>query len=101
MKSFRDAALHAAQTGRTDNGMLTHLTSGHPLLDLFAAIGSSRGKDIRSLFRVAYTYDPTRSLKLLLWARDIRGGAGERQTARSLLQELEMLNPDAVIRLLP
>jgi len=90
---FRDAALTPAM-GFTENGMPTNLTSGHPLLDLYAAIGSSRGKNLCAQFDAAYEYDRVRTLKILLWARDIRGGAGERQTVRSLLQHLEATHPD-------
>jgi len=101
--NFRDAAM-TSDMGVTENGMPTHLTSGHPLLDLFAAIGSSRGKDIRAVFDAAYAHDRVRTLKILLWARDIRGGAGERDTVRRLLRHLETLAPDdaeQLVALLP
>ena len=97
---FRDAALTPAM-GFTENGMPTHLTSGHPLLDLYAAIGSSRGKNLSAQFDAAYQYDRVRTLKILLWARDVRGGAGERQTVRSLLQHLEATHPDDAEQLVP
>lgn len=97
---FRDAALTPAM-GFTENGMPTHLTSGHPLLDLFAAIGSSRGKDLCAQFDAAYDYDRVRTLKILLWARDVRGGAGERQTVRTLLQHLEATHPQDAEQLVP
>ncbi len=96
---FRDAAM-APRQGLTHNGMPTYLASGNPLVDLFSALGSSRGKDIRPLFTAAYAYDRVKALKLLLWARDVRGGAGERQTVRNLLQHLETINPDDAEQLL-
>lgn len=97
---FRDAAL-APRMGLTENGMPTHTASGNPLVDLFAAIGSSRGKDLSALFSAAYAHDRVRTLKILLWARDVRGGAGERQTARNLLQQLETLNANDAEQLIP
>ena len=97
---FRDAALTPAM-GFTENGMPTNLTSGHPLLDLFAAIGSSRGKNLCAQFDAAYAYDRVRTLKILLWARDVRGGAGERQTVRNLLQHLEATHPADAEQLVP
>ena len=97
---FRDAAL-APMMGFTENGMPTHLSSGHPLLDLFAAIGSSRGKNLCAPFDAAYAHDRVRTLKILLWARDIRGGSGERQTVRDLLQHLEATHPEDAEQLVP
>ena len=97
---FRDAAL-APMMGFTENGMPTHLTSGHPLLDLFAAIGSSRGKNLCAQFDAAYAHDRVRTLKILLWARDVRGGSGERQIVRDLLQHLEATHPADAEQLVP
>lgn len=87
---FRDAAQsQSIMMGRTFNGMPTFVSSGNPLVDLFSAIGSSRGKDLRTQFLAAYDHDRIKALKILLWGRDVRGGAGERQTVRNLLQVLE------------
>ena len=97
---FRDAAL-APTMGRTDNGMPTHLSSGNPLLDLFGAIGSSRGKNLTTQFSAAYAHDRVRALKILLWARDVRGGAGERQIVRDLLRHLEETHPEDAEQLVP
>ena len=86
MMKFRDAAKNKApMMSRTLNGMPAFTLSGNPLVDLFSAIGSSRGKDLKSQFLAAYDADRIKALKILLWARDIRGGAGERQTVRNLL----------------
>jgi hypothetical protein len=97
---FRDAATIPV-LGVTNNGMPTFTASGNSLVDLFSAIGSSRGKDIRPLFDAAYALDRVKALKLLLWARDVRGGAGERQTVRTLIQHLETINPDDAAQLIP
>jgi len=97
---FRDAA-KAQRMGQTHNGMPTYIASGNPLVDLFSAIGSSRAKDLRPLFSAAYAYDRVKTLKILLWARDVRGGAGERQTVRDLLRHLEAINPEDAEQLVP
>ena len=101
--SFKNAVLNAFNfpSGRTANGAPTFVASGNALVDLFSAIGSSRGKDITSLFDVAYKTDRMLALKTLLWARDIRGGAGERQTVRNLLVHLEKIAPDDAALLIP
>lgn len=90
-----------ASMGRTANGMPTYQSSGNPVVDLFAAVGSGRGKDLRSLFNAAYNMDREKALKILLWARDIRGGSGERQVVRDLLKDLEHNHPDDAEMLIP
>lgn len=93
--------------GTTANGAKTLLSSGNELVDLFAAIGSSRGKDVSSLFVKAFgDNDVTNALavRILLWSRDVRGGAGERHTFRSLVPYVEMESIDltrAIIRKIP
>jgi hypothetical protein len=72
----------------TENGMPTNSTSLNACVDLFFNIGAMRGQDksrLISLFSKAYIEDPTRAMKILFWARDIRGGAGERQIFKDIL----------------
>ena len=91
----------------TANGAKTFESSGDKLVDLFSAIGSSRGNDLSKLFSFAYGNTEVSNIlatRILLWARDVRGGAGERQTFRSLISLFE--NGDevlvkAVIRKIP
>ncbi|BAU40066.1 hypothetical protein [Ralstonia phage RSP15] len=70
-------------------------------LDLFFVIGASRGKDLSTAFDAAYKENPELATKMLLWARDARGGAGERQTVRSLLQHMERKNPKNLLKIIP
>lgn len=66
----------------THNGAVTHSTSNSALLDLFFVAGASRTMseiDIINMFIKAYHENQDLALSLLLWARDIRGGAGERR----------------------
>lgn len=72
----------------TDNGCLTHASSLSPCLDLFFAIGAARGRDLSSVFSAAYAVNPDIALRTLLWARDIRGGAGERQQFKNIVSML-------------
>lgn len=74
--------------GTTTNGMATNLSSLDSVVDLFYVIGASRGKDIRQTFRAAYGADKELAVRVLLWARDVRGGAGERSTFIDLLKYL-------------
>ena len=70
---------------KTLNGMLTHSTSLNKCLDFFALAGASRNmseNDITKLFTGAFAENPNFAAKILFWARDIRGGAGERRLFR-------------------
>ena len=71
----------------TTNGMAALKTSFNHNVDLFGKIGSSRGVDLSSLFRKALKEDHDVAVRIMLWVRDIRGGAGERQTFRSLMNQ--------------
>jgi hypothetical protein len=86
---------------RTKNGMKTFDSSKNPLVDLFFSIGASRGKDLSKEFVKALKQDETLALRLLMWARDVRGGAGEREVVRNILLSLEKNYPEVLDRVLP
>jgi hypothetical protein len=69
-------------------------------VDLFYNIGASRGKNITGAFTAAYVENPDVALRIAQWARDVRGGAGERQLFRDILVHLEKRDPDAALALL-
>jgi hypothetical protein len=84
----------------TENGMATNSTSLNACVDLFFNIGAMRGQDKQRLiatFSKAFNEDPKRAMKLLFWARDVRGGAGERQVFKDILAYLAE-NHDLVLR---
>lgn len=88
---------------KTYNGAPTIKHSGNACLDLFALIGSARNHPagVVQAFARAYASDSALALRILLWARDVRQGAGERETFRNLLHWLERAHPDvaaAVVR---
>ena len=69
----------------TTNGMLTNSTSLNSNVDMFFLAGASRKmseNDIEVLFQKAIVENPLVALKTLFWARDARGGAGERRFFR-------------------
>jgi hypothetical protein len=66
----------------TANGAITHSTSLNYCLDLFFLAGASRRmseSDICLAFQRAYSEDKTIAVKIIFWARDARGGAGEKR----------------------
>lgn len=92
MTTFVEAV--ANQEARTDNGMKARKSTANKVVDLFFNIGASRGKDIIPAFVAAYVEDKDLALRVALWARDARGGAGERQLFRDILVYLELTNID-------
>lgn len=101
MTTFAQAVATTETRGVTTNGMPTLESSLDPLVDLFFAIGSSRGKDITAQYERAYQSDPTLAARILFWARDVRGGAGERSTFRKLMLHMERVHPEQLLELLP
>ena len=98
MNAFVNAI--ANQEARTANGMKARKSSANKCVDLFYNIGASRGKNIVPAFTAAYVEDADLALRIAQWARDVRGGAGEREIFRSVLVHLEKTNPDAALALL-
>lgn len=81
---------------RTFNGAVTHSTTSNPILDLFFVAGAARGMsddEVLAMWTKAYHTDEELSLRLLLWARDCRGGAGERRFFRVIYTWLKVNAP--------
>jgi hypothetical protein len=98
MNAFVNAV--ANQEARTANGMVARKSTAKATVDLFYKIGASRGKNITGDFTAAYVENADVALRIAQWARDVRGGAGERQLFRDILVHLEKRDPDAALALL-
>jgi hypothetical protein len=98
MNAFVNAV--ANQEARTENGMKVRKSTAKACVDLFYKIGASRGKNITGDFTAAYVENSDVALRIAQWARDVRGGAGERQLFRDILVHLEKRDPDAALALL-
>ena len=64
----------------TENGAVPYRTSGKDCLDLFASIGSLRHADDRDIcnrFLKAYAENRDLAMKILFYARDVRGGRAD------------------------
>ena len=93
MNTFVNAVIN--QEARTENGMKARKSSADAVVDLFYNIGASRGKDVTPAFIAAFVQDRELALRVAAWARDIRGGAGERELFRSILRYLEKHDVEA------
>lgn len=84
---------------RTENGAVALNTTGEECLDFFSVVGSLREADemrIYRLFEDAYRLDPLLATKIIFYARDIRGGLGERETFRKLIHYAGMTHPECI-----
>lgn len=83
----------------TENGAATHITTESDCLDLFATIGALRREsdsEIEARFIRAFTENRDIAMKLLFFARDIRGGLGERRVFKVILNWLAKNEPSTV-----
>ena len=101
MTTFAEAVKSTPTVARTENGMKAKAHSGNALVDLFYKIGASRGKSVTADFERAFQEDADIAMKIALWSRGVRGGAGERQIFRDILVHLEKLHPEVLERVLP
>jgi len=98
MNTFVQAVVN--QEAKTTNGMKARKSTAKATVDLFYNIGASRGKNIVPAFTAAYVEDKDLALRIALWARDARGGAGERQLFRDILKHLEKTDKAAASAML-
>ena len=88
----------------TENGAVTNRSTGRDCLDLFATVGALRRateEDIVTSFLRAYTENADLAMKILFFARDVRGGLGERRVFRTVLVWLAWNEPASLLRNLP
>jgi hypothetical protein len=95
---FAEAVMN--QKTRTTNGMKARKSTANACVDLFYNIGASRGKNIIPAFTAAYVENSDLALRIVQWARDARGGSGERELFRDVLRHLELTNPEDASRLM-
>ena len=83
----------------TENGAATNVSTYSDCLDLFATVGALRKaseQEILDRFIRAYTEDRDAAMKIIFFARDIRGGLGERRVFRTVMTYLAAQEPDSV-----
>lgn len=98
---FLDFLKKEANTTYTEKGAVTYRSTLSDCLDLFATIGALRNAeeaDIVSRFIKAYAEDADTAMKTLFFARDIRGGLGERRVFKTILTYLAVNEPESVRR---
>ena len=101
MNTFMDNLKQVANLKRTENGAIAHRTTHSDVYDMFAFCGAFRKRtpeEKARLFRDAYAENPELALKCLFYARDPRGGQGERRFFRVCFKWLCSNYPEAARR---
>ena len=83
----------------TENGALTNISTFSNCLDLLATVGALRSasdEEVIKRFMRAFAEDPDTAMKILFFARDIRGGLGERRIFRTVLKWLAENEADSL-----
>ncbi|HWT76633.1 MAG TPA: DUF2828 family protein, partial [Mobilitalea sp.] len=90
-----------ANSTYTENGAVTNRCSESFCLDFFYQAGALRGADDNSIltaFLRAYSEDPSLTMKILFFARDIRSGLGERRIFRTCMKWLAANHPQSALK---
>lgn len=88
----------------TENGAVGFKTTTKPLLDLNFKVASLRScseNEIYQMFINAFMADRMNAMKWLFYARDIRGGLGERRLFRVIITRLTKDYPELVESVIP
>ena len=99
--NFLDLLKKEANQAYTENGAVTNASSGTDCLDLFFRAGGMRAaseNEIADTVCRAFAEDPVKTLRILFYVRDIRGGLGERRFFRIAMRTFTFNAPDAVCR---
>ena len=99
MKTMLNAIKTESNKTYTENGAVTNVSTYSDCLDLFATVGALRKaseQEILDRFIRAYTEDPDKAMKIIFFARDIRGGLGERRVFRTVMTYLAAQGPASV-----
>lgn len=107
MNAMKNEMLEYFNESVTENGAVGYRTTGKYLLDINFAVASLRSAsedEIIERFKKAFFEDKVLAMKWLFFARDIRGGLGERRlfrAAMSFVADYEPTIAEKVIPLIP
>lgn len=86
---------------KTENGADARFSTGSKVLDMYGTIGALRNRseyEIVEKFKASWNEDALLTLKMAFYARNIRGGLGERDTARTCLRWVAQNYPETMVK---
>jgi hypothetical protein len=100
--TFLQALNSELNTTVTTNGAKAYSSTENYCLDLFGKIGASRNDvhNAERLFLLALNENLESAVRILFYARDIRGGQSERAVFRALFKKLAETNPELTKKLI-
>ena len=105
MNKFVNGAKEVASHKLTENGAFAYNTTGDgALLDLFGVVGALRSREdyeIEEKFAAAFDEDKNLAMRMMFYARNARGGLGERRTFRIMLKWLCRNHTDLAVANIP
>lgn len=104
MSKILELLKNRADVTLTENGAKTFSTSRSDCLDLFFKAGAMRNasdEDIRTAVDRAFAEDRDKTMKIIFFARDVRGGLGERRFFRTAIRHLADAQPESVKKNIP
>ena len=106
--AFTQAAKNVSNMTVTENGHTAASSTGSAVLDLYGQVGALRGQPwlsrVKPLVDKAIADNKLLTAKTVFYARDARGGTGERSLFREMLHYLALSYPEMVrpnIELIP
>lgn len=96
LKNYAD---REANFSLTENGAIALKSTKSPLLDLFGVLGGLRTKpelNVENMFKNALDEDRLLATKMMFYARNVRGGLGERKVFRTMLKFMGDNYPDVM-----
>lgn len=107
MDAMKNEMLENFNESVTENGAVGYRTTGKALLDINFAVASLRSAnegEIVRRFQAAFLENKVLAMKWLFFARDVRGGLGERRLFRTAMKYIVKYEPETarkVVGLIP
>lgn len=107
MDAMKNEMLENFNESVTENGAVGYRTTGKALLDINFAVASLRSAnegEIARRFQAAFLENKVLAMKWLFFARDVRGGLGERRLFRTAMKYIAKYEPEMarkVVGLIP
>ena len=103
-ENMRNELLENYNESVTENGAVGYRTTGKYLLDINFAVASLRSateQEIIESFKKAFFEDKVLAVKWLFFARDVRGGLGERRLFRTAMKFIAEYEPETAAKVIP